>query len=46
MKFKKSIVRENNGLIRPLAWGDMRTQVIPTVHVREVDKARQDQTIC
>ena len=41
MKFKKSLVTETDGLMGPLASRDMimmKTQQIPTVHVREVDK--------
>ena len=41
MKFKKSLVTETDGLMGPLARRDMimmKTQEIPTVHVREVDK--------
>ena len=41
MKFKKSLVRETDGLIEPLGRGDMimmKTRVIHTVHVRKVDK--------
>ena len=47
MKFKKSLITETDGLMGPLARGDMmmmKTQVIATVHVavREVNKTRQD----
>ena len=41
MKFKKSLVTETDGLMGPLTRRDMimmKTQEIPTVHVREVDK--------
>lgn len=49
MKLRKSLVRETDGLMGPLARRDMmmmKTRVILTVHVavREVNKTRQDKT--